>query len=211
MKRVSILLFVVLSIFAFTAGISAQEVEIVDLEEFDELDHEALLLKLQSTFKIELQVLEGYVAQGYSPGQLWLALEIARERTMGLDEALVLAEGSDGHGWGLLAQKLGIDPGSAEFHGLKARWTERKGEMLGQIKRNGEGGVKPESPAKPDAPRDSGGSGKPESAGDTQASSGKGPELSGGNSGTSSGRASGGSSGGSSGGNSNSSGQGGKK
>ncbi|MDX9826796.1 MAG: hypothetical protein RBT73_03535 [Spirochaetia bacterium] len=190
-KHALVIMFAILAAFIFTAGAYAQEEDIVELEEFDALDHQALMLRLQTTFRIELQVLEGYVAQGYSPGQLWLALEIARERTMGLDEALVLAEGSDGHGWGLLAQKLGIDPGSAEFHGLKARWTERKGEMLGQLKRNGEGGVKPESPAKPDAPRGSDGSGKPESAGNTQASSGKGPEHSGGNS--------------------NSSGQGGKK
>ena len=177
MKRLSILLFVVLSVFAFTAGVSAQEDEIVDLEEFDTLEHQALMLRLQSTFKIELQVLEGYVAAGYSPGQLWLALEIARERNMGLDEALVLAEDSEGHGWGLLAQKLGIDPGSSEFHGLKARWTERKGEMLGELKREGEGGLKPDTPNKPDVPR---GSGNLDSPGNKSQISGNASESSGG-------------------------------
>ncbi len=165
MKRLSILLFVVLSVFAFTAGVSAQEDEIVDLEEFDTLEHQALMLRLQSTFQVELHVLEGYFAAGYSPGQLWLALEIARERNMGLDEALVLAEGSDGHGWGLLAQKLGTDPGSSEFHALKARWTERKGEMLGGLKREGEGGLKPDTPNKPDVPRGSGVGGASNSSG----------------------------------------------
>ncbi len=199
MKRVSILLFVVLSVFAFTAGVVAQEEEIVDLEELDALEHEALLIRLQSTFRIELQVLEGYVAAGYSPGQLWLALEIARERNMGLDEALVLAEGSDGHGWGLLAQKLGIDPGSSEFHALKARWTERKGQMLGELKREGEGGVKPDTPNKPEVPRGSDNSGKPDSPGNKSQASGNAPEAPGKNSG------------GVSGGQSNSSGQGGKR
>jgi len=203
MKRVSILLFVVLSVFAFTAGVAAQEEEIVDLEELDALEHEALLLRLQSTFRVEIRVLEGYVAAGYSPGQLWLALEIARERDMGLDEALVLAERSEGHGWGLLAQKLGIDPGSSEFHALKARWTERKGAMLGELKRKGEGGAKPDTPANPDASKGSGNSGKPESPGNKSQASGNAPD--------SSGRNSGATSGGPTSGNSNSSGQGGKR
>ncbi|MDX9784784.1 MAG: hypothetical protein RBT72_08545, partial [Spirochaetia bacterium] len=109
-KHGLVFLFAILAAFVFTAGVFAQEEEIVDLEALNTLEHEALMIKLQATFRVELRVLEGYVAEGYSPGQLWLALEIARERNMGLNEALVLAQDSDGHGWGLLAQKLGIDP-----------------------------------------------------------------------------------------------------
>jgi hypothetical protein len=182
MNRVTILLFAVLAAFVFITGVAAQEDEIVDLEEFDILEHEALMIRLQNTFRVELRVLEGYVAAGYSPGQLWLALEIARERNISLDETLVLAEGSDGHGWGVLAQKLGIDPGSSEFHALKTRWTERKGAMIGELKREGEGGIKPDTPNKPELPRDSVKSEKPDSPGSKAQASGNAPESSSGNS-----------------------------
>ncbi len=187
-KHGLVFLFAILAAFVFTAGAYAQEEEIVDLEALNTLEHEALMIKLQATFRVELRVLEGYVAEGYSPGQLWLALEIARERNMGLNEALVLAQDSDGHGWGLLAQKLGIDPGSSEFHALKARWTERKGAMVGELKREGEGGVKPDTPNKPDTsnkpgtPQGSSGSASPESPGNKAQASANAPASSGGNS-----------------------------
>jgi hypothetical protein len=146
LKKLAILALVLAGAFVFLTGVSAQESDDLELEEFEDVDQTALIAKLQIAFGVEAGVLEGYLAEGYSAGQLWLALEIAREGALTLEQALVVAGDDEGHGWGLLAQKLGIQPGSSEFHALKARWTERKGAMLGQLKREGEGGQKPESP-----------------------------------------------------------------
>jgi len=132
-KRLSVVVFAILASIAFASGAYAQDVdeEPIELEEFDSVDHANLIAQLQITFQIDVAVLEAYIAEGYSPGELWLALEIARETELSLDQALVITDGASGHGWGLLAQKLGIDPGSNQFHALKARWTERRGALLG--------------------------------------------------------------------------------
>ncbi len=159
MNKIFAMMFVVAGIFGFAAGAYAQETEEEDLEleEFGEVDQAALIARLQIEFGLEAGLLEGYLAEGYSAGQLWLALEIAREGSLSLDEALAVAGDDEGHGWGLLAQKLGIKPGSPEFHALKARWTERKGAMLGNLKREEQGGKpekaeKGEKQEKPDKP-----------------------------------------------------------
>lgn len=132
-KKLSAVAFAILAGFALASGAYAQDVdeEPIDLEEFDSVDHANLIAQLQVTFQIDAAVLQAYIAEGYSPGELWLALEIARETELSLDQALVITDGASGHGWGLLAQKLGNDPGSNEFHALKARWTERRGALLG--------------------------------------------------------------------------------
>jgi hypothetical protein len=132
-KKLSVVAFAILAGIALASGAYAQDVddEPIELEEFDSVDHANLIAQLQITFQIDVAVLEAYIAQGYTPGELWLALEIARETELSLDQALVITDGASGHGWGLLAQKLGIDPGSNEFHALKARWTERRGALLG--------------------------------------------------------------------------------
>jgi hypothetical protein len=161
-KKLSLLAFVILAGFAFASGAYAQDVddENVDLEEFDTLDHVELITRLQVTFQIDVAVLEAYISEGYSPGELWLALEIARETELSLDEALVITDGASGHGWGLLAQKLGIDPGSSEFHSLKARWTERRGALLGNtyFKGKADGDDDEDNPKGPKANK----SGKPD-------------------------------------------------
>ncbi|MEN6491954.1 MAG: hypothetical protein ABFC85_08165, partial [Rectinema sp.] len=40
-----------------------------------ELDQTALLIRLSAQFQVELAVLENLSAQGYTAGQIWLALE----------------------------------------------------------------------------------------------------------------------------------------
>lgn len=175
-KKLSVVAFAILAGIAFASGAYAQDVddEPIELEEFDSADHENLIAQLQVTFQIDVAVLEAYIAEGYSPGELWLALEIARETELSLDQALVITDGASGHGWGLLAQKLGIDPGSNEFHALKARWTERKGALLGNTyfkgkadndeSDDGSKGPKADKPGKPgDDDEDDDEAGGPES------------------------------------------------
>ncbi|TXT51237.1 MAG: hypothetical protein FD137_59 [Spirochaetes bacterium] len=162
LKKLAILALVLAGTFGFLAGVSAQETEDLELEEFEEVDQAALIARLQIAFGVEAGVLEGYLAEGYSAGQLWLALEIAREGALTLEQALVVAGDDEGYSWGLLAQKLGIQPGSSEFHALKARWTERKGSTLGELKREGSGGQKPEFPGQGQEGRGAGRQDRPE-------------------------------------------------
>lgn len=184
--------FAILAGIAFASGAYAQDVddEPIELEEFDSADHANLIAQLQVTFQIDVAILEAYIAEGYSPGELWLALEIARETELSLDQALVITDGASGHGWGLLAQKLGIDPGSNEFHALKARWTERRGALLGNTYFKGKAdndesddrskGPKADKPDKPgDDDEDDDEAGGPESGQQSSGNRGGAPSPSG--------------------------------
>lgn len=90
----------------------------------------AILTKLSAEFEVDLVVLQDFYAKGYSVGEIWLALEISAETTTTLADAILIADGTEGHGWGIFAQTLGIAPGSAEFHALRLRWGEHQGQMI---------------------------------------------------------------------------------
>jgi hypothetical protein len=100
-----------------------------------ELDQTALLIRLSAQFQVELAVLENLSAQGYTAGQIWLALEISQQTGAGLAVSIAQAAsiGGDGHGWGVLAQALGISPGSPEFLALKAQMRNRTRTMASDI------------------------------------------------------------------------------
>jgi len=48
---------------------------------------------------------------------------------MPLADAVALAEGTEGHGWGVLAKVLGVKPGSDEFFALKGKILDRGGKI----------------------------------------------------------------------------------
>ncbi len=104
------------------------------LEELDQAaegDPAAILAMLAEEFAVDQAVLQAYYDSGATPGELWLALEISAKTAMPLADAVALAEGTEGHGWGVLAQVLGVKPGSDEFFALKGKIVER-GDKIGK-------------------------------------------------------------------------------
>lgn len=79
----------------------------------------ALLTKLSTEYNVALPDLQGLLSQGYKPGELWLALELAKASGKSFTEVIALTKGKAGHGWGVVAQSLGIKPGSKEFAALR--------------------------------------------------------------------------------------------
>ena len=140
-KKIIVLLAMAVLAFATTQGVFAQ-----DTTETDDLDNEvtalnqaatedptALLAKLSVEFSVDLVVLQDLYTQGYTPGQIWLALEISKASATTLQDAILVAGTTEGHGWGVLAQNLGIAPGSADFHALKLKWGEHQGQLLREM------------------------------------------------------------------------------
>ena len=109
-KKKTIILMAVLA-FALVAaqGAFAQvdgdedfEDEIELINDAAEENPEALLIKLSIEFNVDLVLLQDLSAQGYAPGEIWLALEVSSSSEISLQDALVLTDGSEGHGWGVL-------------------------------------------------------------------------------------------------------------
>jgi len=132
------------------------EDEIEAINEEAEDNPEQLLLKLSIEFEVEVAVLEGLIAEGYSPGQVWLALEIADYSQISLEEAVLMTDAQDGHGWGNLAQVLGIVPGSEDFHALKLKWSAHQGSMIKEMKQEKLGGKPEDKPGKGEKPENPG-------------------------------------------------------
>ena len=140
-KKIIVLLAMLVLAFATAQGVFAQ-----DTTESDDLDNEvtaldqaatedptALLTKLSVEFSVDLVALQDLYTQGYTPGQIWLALEISKASDTTLQDAILVAGTTEGHGWGVLAKTLGIAPGSADFHALKLKWGEHQGQLLKEM------------------------------------------------------------------------------
>lgn len=145
-KKIIALLAILAFSFIAAMGLSAQttgedddlDEELSLVNEAGEEDLEGLFLKLSVEFNVDILVLEDLSAQGYAPGEIWLALEISQATEKPLAEAILLADGVEGHGWGILAQTIGIAPGSTEFHALKLKWGDHQGKIFKEMKQERE-------------------------------------------------------------------------
>lgn len=66
------------------------------------------------------------VSLGLEPGEIYLALEIARNSPSSVDDVLRIYKDNKSKGWGYIAKEAGIKPGSAAFHQLKNNSKGRK-------------------------------------------------------------------------------------
>ena len=102
-------------------------------------DPTTLLTRLSIQFDVELATLQNLYLAGHTPGEIRLALEISVAANKTLEEAIIMAAEADGHGWGVLAQALGIAPGSAEFRALKEKFESGQGAMVQERDKDGSG------------------------------------------------------------------------
>jgi hypothetical protein len=113
-----------------STGDGALDSQVADLDA--QHDSAALLALIAAKFNVSVDVLSPYLAQGYRPGEIWLALELSKVSGKSLDEVIALAT-KDGHGWGVVAASLGIKPGSAEFKALKGIAGKDGKEIRSQV------------------------------------------------------------------------------
>ncbi|HWR11174.1 MAG TPA: hypothetical protein VN445_05100 [Rectinemataceae bacterium] len=147
-KNIKIIAMMAIMAFSFIAalGLSAQTTgedddlddELTLVNDAGEQDLEALLARLSVEFQVDFVVLQDLSTQGYAPGEIWLALEISQATEKSLAETILMADGVEGHGWGILAQTIGIAPGSPEFHAFKQKWGNHQGNIFKEMKQERE-------------------------------------------------------------------------
>lgn len=89
----------------------------------------AALTKLANEFGVSLDSLSALSAQGYKAGEIWLALELSKTSGKSLSDVVALAAGKNGHGWGEVAQALGIDPNSKDFQSMVKEMAKEQGDL----------------------------------------------------------------------------------
>ena len=72
-----------------------------------------------------------YRVRRWAPGDIYYACALASMVRRPCGEIVDIYERDRGHGWGVIAQRLGIKPGSAEFHALKGKVGKGHGSMRG--------------------------------------------------------------------------------
>jgi len=77
-------------------------------------------------------VREYYTDRRWAPGDIYYGCALAHQLRRPCGEVLNMYEQDRGQGWGVIAQRLGIKPGSPEFHALKGRVGQGHGHMKGK-------------------------------------------------------------------------------
>jgi hypothetical protein len=85
----------------------------------------------------------------WDPGDVYYAAALAYTARRPLGDVTREYENSKGQGWGVVAQRMGIKPGSAEFHALKGQMGKSKGRYDARGNGNGNGHGKPEDAGAP--------------------------------------------------------------
>ena len=74
-------------------------------------------------------VREYYYDRRWAPGDIYYACALAHQLGRPCLDVLRIYERDHGQGWGVIAKRLGIKPGSAEFHALKGGVGKGHGRM----------------------------------------------------------------------------------
>lgn len=75
--------------------------------------------------------------RNWSPGDVYYASALAYASRRPLAEVVRAYDENRGQGWGVVAQRMGIKPGSAQFHALKGQMGKSNGKYKGYASRSG--------------------------------------------------------------------------
>lgn len=91
-----------------------------------------------------------YLTRRWAPGDIYYACALAHQLGRPCRDLLDIWERDHGQGWGVIAQRMGIKPGSPAFHALKGRVGQGHGKLRGNSGRaQAQGGGRPPAAAGP--------------------------------------------------------------
>ena len=113
-------------IFTFLTSIALMTPAVAsDFEWLDDLNIQARAnssgfhMQLATRFKIGSAEVNAVLGNVESPSDAYMVLRLGELSHKPMQEVLHVYQGGKRHGWGAMARRLGIKPGSAEFHALK--------------------------------------------------------------------------------------------
>jgi hypothetical protein len=95
---------------------------------------------------------ELYRDRQWSPGDIYFACALAQSLSRPCREIVSDYDRHPGQGWGALAQRMGIKPGSDAFHALKGRVGNSHGKLKAHGGSQGRGNSDPGSPGRSGQP-----------------------------------------------------------
>jgi len=141
MKRIVLTLFTILSLHFLSAQISFNTGSVefdADLNVINtnaNKDLPSFKTDLSVSFGVSVATIDNMFAIGMSAGDVYIGLEISNTTSKPVSDIITSYRKNKGKGWGVIAQEMGIKPGSDEFFALKGKCKNKKDK--GNSKGNG--------------------------------------------------------------------------
>ena len=127
---IPMLVFVCVLLFPGTATASGLESFLDQVDVRASKDMGSFRADLRLSFDVSNGTLDGLFAVMSKPSDVYMCLRIGEVAKQPIDRVVEEHQKHKGQGWGVIAQNLGIKPGSEEFHALK----------VGRLSSNSDGG-----------------------------------------------------------------------
>lgn len=143
MKKILSFIFI-LSLFIFSPAFAASDLDnfIKSLNVQAQADLGAFKVRLSSQFGVPVPRVDAIMASVKTPGDAYMCFRVGQVASRPVEVVMKEYQTHKGKGWGVIAKKLGIKPGSKEFHALK------KGDFNGDDATPGKGKGKGKSKGK---------------------------------------------------------------
>ena len=142
MKRLGILVVLLLSQVSFSPAASASDFDwLNNLNIKAEADSSGFRAQLATRFRIGDADVKAVLGKMGKKSDAYMVLRLGELSNRPVDDVMSVYNANRKKGWGIIAKKLGIKPGSREFHALK-RGHDLNGGMekeRGQLSGNGKG------------------------------------------------------------------------
>jgi hypothetical protein len=140
---VSLIVFIILPAFVsaaleFNTGDAELDLTLKEINVEAETDIDGYKADLSLTYNISQNKLEYlFVEIEMNPADVYMTLELAKIANISIDTIVNVYKENRGKGWGVIAKKLGIKPGSNKFMALKNESSKRqnKEKSKGQQKK----------------------------------------------------------------------------
>lgn len=121
---------------SFTVGYSPRtgdvwmDTQLRDMNQYERYDRNYFIDDVVNSFGAPRKVVNQYVVERrWAPADVYYGCALAYQLRIPCVNVLRDYDKNRGQGWGVIAKRLGIKPGSAEFHALKGNVTKSNGKF----------------------------------------------------------------------------------
>jgi hypothetical protein len=136
----------VLAVAMLAAAVAFPSAALADLDGFlrnldvrAKADIRDFNVKLSAQFGVPVPNVEAIMRSVPRPSDAFMVLHVGQVTNTPPERALQTYQANKGKGWGVIAQRMGIKPGSAEFHALKRGDLAFSGQPRGSRARYDDG------------------------------------------------------------------------
>ena len=140
MKRIKMLFLILTLLLPVSSSVVAGDFDwFKDFNIKAEIDPSGIRARLATRFKIGIAEIEAVLSNVEKPSDAYMVFRLGEMSNHPLDRVIDSYKAERQRGWGALAKRLGIRPGSRDFHALKQGESLYGENKKGKHKNKGKG------------------------------------------------------------------------